>query len=129
MTNPFASRLAAIGAPLGTRFNGEPVTVKTDTGTAIRNVKFIVDIDETTSVSEGFVIVTGRITCETKDVARFITPRGTVKTATTRGFDWHIYEQGSDEFGLTAFNIRRKMGESEYSNLYDINDQQAVWSS
>jgi hypothetical protein len=129
MTNPFASRLAAIGAPLGTRFNGEPVTVTTDTGTAIRNVKFIVDIDETTSVSEGFVIVTGRITCETKNVARFITPRGTVKTATTRGFDWHIYEQGSDEFGLTTFNIRRKMGESEYSNLYDINDQQAVWSS
>ena len=127
MTNPFTSRLSAIGAPLGVRLNGELVTVTTDTGTSIRNVKFIVDIDETTSVAEGFVTVTGRITCETKDVTRFMTPRGTVKTATARGYEWHIYEQGSDEFGMTTFNVRRKMSESEYSNLYDINDQQAKW--
>ena len=129
MTNPFASRLAAIGAPLGTRFNGESATVTTDAGTAISNVKFIVDIDETTSGSDGFVVVTGRMSCETKDVTRHITPIGTVKTATVRGFDWHIYEQGVDEAGRTVFNIRRKAGESEYANMYDLNDQQAKWHS
>jgi hypothetical protein len=126
MTSPFATRLAAIGAPLGIRHNGESITLSNaDDQTAI--VKAIAEIDDVTDSSEGFIVVTGRLLIETAVVSRKLTPLGTILKAVVRGEEWHVYEQSGDREGFVRINIRRKIDEAQHTNIYDINGEQAVW--
>lgn len=126
MSNPFALRSAAVGTPLGMRLNGETITLKFDDDSTKR-ITAIVDISESQQVLDGLIEVNGRISLKTTDVTKHVTPNGVAVSATIRGQEWHLYGQAPDQFGLTMINIRRKFDESVHSNIYDMNDQQAVW--
>jgi len=126
MSNPFASRLASIGAPLGIRHNGESITLTfDDDSTAV--VTAIVDIKEQQQVNDGESQVEGNISIRTADVADIITPQGVPLRATVREQIWHVYGRGPDQFGMTTFLIRRVFAEADHTNMYDISDTQAVW--
>jgi len=127
MTSQFTKRAGKTGAPLGIRFNGESITLRTASDSV--SVKAIVDIPETTSQQEGPVEVFGRFSVLTTIYASKVAPLGLIATATIKGLSWHVYERGSDEAGLTTFQIRRTFTEAEYSNTFDINDQQATWGN
>lgn len=126
MSSPFTQRAAQIGAPLGIRFNGESITVTFDDASTLP-IKAIVEIDEAPAPMDGPVDVTGMIRVLTTVVTKKLAPRGTVMSAAIRGFDWHVFHTGEDQGGLTPFQIRRKFNEADRPNMYDMNDQQAVW--
>lgn len=125
MPSPFATRAGKTGATLGIRLNGEPVTLSTETDSVA--LQAIVDIPETTSQANGPVEIFGRLSILTTQYTRKVAPLGLITSATIRGQDWHVYERGPEEAGLTTFQIRRTFEETEYTNEFDINDQQARW--
>jgi hypothetical protein len=127
MGSPFAKRLAAVGAPLGTRHNGESITLS-NADDVSATVKAIVEIDDVTSDAEGFDIITGLLLIETATVLRKVAPLGTVISATTRGEQWHVYDKSGDRDGFTRFNIRRRHVEQTHTNLYDLHGNQIPFS-
>jgi hypothetical protein len=128
MGSPFATRLAAVGAPLGTRHNGEFITLSNaDDGSA--TVKAIVEIDDVNSAgSDGFIVINGRLLIETAIVARKVAALGTVLTAVVRSEQWHVYEQSGDRDGWTHFSIYRKFQDAKHSNLYDLHGNQIPYA-
>ena len=128
MSSPFATRMAAIGAPLGIRHNSEPVTIRSVNDVEL-TLKAIVELDDMNSAAEGFIVVTGRLLIETAIVLRKVIAIGTVIHAVARGEQWHVYDQSGDRDGWTHFNLRRKVSQSSHTNIYDLDDNQAVWHS
>lgn len=127
MNSPFATRLAAVGAPLGTRHNGESITFSNAADqTAI--VKAIVEIDDVTSAADGYIDITGRLFVETAVVLQKLSPLGTILKAVVRGTQWHVYEQSENRDGLVFINIRRKFAEQQHTNLYDLHGNQIPYS-
>jgi len=124
--NPFALRSAAVGAPLGKRHNSEPITVTFDDDSTLRG-RAVVDIDDPQPSLDGVVVVEGRMSVLVSDVARYFTPRGIVQKVLAREENWHVYGRGPNQFGMQVFLIRRTFREADHTNIYDINDNQAVW--
>lgn len=89
----------------------------------------IVDIPDVIDTAEGTIDVTGSILVATSDLVNLRLDIAVVLEATIRKTVWHLYDQSTDEFGMTRFTIRRKHDETnhKYSNLYDINGTQAKW--
>jgi hypothetical protein len=90
----------------------------------------IVDIPDVTDSGEGSFPVTGSVSVATADLTRLRLKDGVIMEATIRGTVWQLYDQSTDEFGMTKYSIRRKHNDTnpKYSNIYDISGEQAVWS-
>jgi len=126
MSSPFSLRSAAICTPLGIRFNGESITLLTADETSIP-ISAIVEIQDAPEPLDGPVDLTGTFRIPAAAVTRWVTPHGLVKTATIRALEWHVYEHSPDRDGWIWFNIRRQFDQSNHTNIYDMNDQQAEW--
>ena len=105
----------------------ELITLHLDGGVKL---KAIVDIPDVTDSGEGSFPVTGSISVATADLKRLRLKDGVVMEATIRETVWQLYDQSTDEFGVTKYPIRRKHNDAspKYSNIYDISGEQAVWS-
>lgn len=128
MSSPFANRSAAVCTPLGIRFNGESVLLLAEDAETIP-IKAIVDIQDSPEPFDGPVDLVGTFRIPTAAVTRWITPHGFIKTATIRTLEWHVYEKSPDREGWTWFSIRRQLNQSDHTNMFDMNDQQATWGS
>ena len=105
----------------------ELITLHLDGGVKL---KAIVDIPDVTDSGEGSFPVTGSISVATGDLTRLRLKDGAIMEATIRETVWQLYDQSTDEFGMTKYPIRRKHNDTnpKYSNIYDISGEQAVWS-
>lgn len=92
-------------------------------------LKAIVDIPETGDSVEGAIDVTGVISVTTSELTRLRLKDGVTLEATIRNTVWHLYDQSTDEFGMTKFLIRRKLNavNNKYTNLYDLSGDQTTW--
>ena len=104
----------------------ELITLHLDGGIKL---KAIVDIPESTDTGEGAFPVTGSISVAAADLQRFRLKTGAILEATIRATTWQLYDQSTDEFGMVRYLVRRKNDDTnqKYTNLYDINGEQAVW--
>ena len=105
----------------------ELITLHLDGGVKI---KAIIDIPDVTDSGEGSFPVTGSISVAKADLTRLRLKDGVIMEATIRETVWQLYDQSTDEFGMTKYPIRRKHNDTnpKYSNIYDISGEQAVWS-
>ena len=104
----------------------ELITLHLDGGVKL---KAIVDIPDVTDSGEGSFPVTGSISVATADLKRLRLKDGVVLEATIRNQTWHLYEQSTDEFGVTKYPIRRKHAEQKHTNLYALNGDQIQFAS
>ena len=101
---------------------GESITLG---GTSYLTITALVDLDQVTvdSQSEELPELTGFIRVATADAQKVI-DAGTI---VVRGQEFHINGNGTDQHGITEFNVLRRVAENKRSNLYDISDRQAQW--
>lgn len=92
-------------------------------------LKAIVDIPETAESAEGVVDTIGTLSVATSELTRLRLKDGLILEATVRNAVWHLYDQSTDEFGMTKFMIRRKDNSTnrKYTNLYDLSGEQTTW--
>lgn len=92
-------------------------------------LKAIVDIPDIGDSAEGAVDTTGILSVASSDLTRLRLKDGLVLEATIRNTIWHLYDQSTDEFGMTKFLIRRKNNEvnRKYTNTYDLSGDQTTW--
>jgi hypothetical protein len=87
----------------------------------------MVSIDDIPSGDENYVSVEGTITIRTELLTANLGEADVLTKARVRDEIYHVYAQSPSHAGLTVLNIRRKASEQKQTNMYDINDQQAVW--
>ena len=104
----------------------ELITLHLDGGVKL---KAIVDIPDVTDSGEGSFPVTGSISVVTADLTRLRLKDGVVLEATIRNQTWHLYEQSTDESGVTKYPIRHKNAEQKHTNLYALNGDQIPFAS
>ena len=101
---------------------GEEVTLHGETDQV---VVAEVEFDEATLVEDELPDLEGRIRIKASDEGYLNLDSSPVKTATIDGELWHLFGPVSRRAGLTQINIRRSHTETKYSNLTDLNDEQA----
>lgn len=92
-------------------------------------LKVIVDIPSVGDSVEGALDTTGIISVATAALMRFRLKDDVTLEATIRNTIWHLYDQSTDEHGMTKFLIRRKLNtvNNKYTNLYDLSGDQTTW--
>lgn len=113
---------------LNTDHFAESIVVSSQDGTTW-NLKAVIDIPDVGDSAEGALDTTGIISVATADLKRLRIKDGLLLVATIRNTTWHLYDQSTDEFGMTKFLIRRKDNSvnQKYTNLYDLSGDQTVW--
>jgi hypothetical protein len=101
---------------------GEQITLG---GTSFVTVTALIDIGSVVadSLSDEVPELTGFIRVKTEDAQKVI-DAGTV---IIRSQEFHINGNGTDEHGIVTFNVLRREHENQRTNLFDLNDEQAVW--
>jgi hypothetical protein len=100
----------------------ESVTLHGDTDvtvTALIDLGSVIADPQSEEVPE----LTGFLTVKTSDSAAV----QAAQYLTMRGQRFHINGNGTDEHGMTTYNVVRQLAENTRTNIFDIEDQQAVW--
>lgn len=87
----------------------------------------MVDVEQMPADDSGHVAIEGRLTIATTTLTSNLVDTEILTSVRVREQLFHIYGKSPPYCGLTVFNIRRKVIEQDHTNMYDINDNQAVW--
>jgi hypothetical protein len=128
MASRFESRFQDIAVPrLFDQFGHSVDLISADDATEYR-IDAMVSMDPV-GTEEGFSDVQGNVTVKTADFVRCVETIASAAKCRHKGQIFDVYGEATEHCGLTVFNIRRKHSEQANTNLYDINGEQAVWSS
>ena len=129
MTSRFERRFKAQALPLLEREFNQPIKL-IDTGDSEVSFQCFLDLDDATT-EEGFSDIQGTLSIRTSAVLAKIDAAdlGKWNRARIRGQIFDVYAVLPDQFGSTVFSVRRKHDEQKHTNIFDINGEQAVWSS
>jgi hypothetical protein len=129
MASRFETFFKTYAMPVLRREFDREVDLIDDSGNELRFDCFV-DLDPIQS-GEGFSDLQGRVSVRTSDLlAKVDTDAyGEWIKARYKNEIFDVYASMPDEYGSTVFNMRRKHSSQQHSNLYDINGEQAVWSS
>jgi hypothetical protein len=128
MGSRFESRFQDIAVPrLFVQFGHSVDLISADDATEYR-IDAMVSMDPV-GTEEGFSDVQGNVTVKTADFVRCVETIASAAKCRHKGQIFDVYGEATENCGLTVFNIRRKHSEQANTNLYDINGEQAVWSS
>ena len=126
MVSRFETRFVSQGLPLLERqFSQSADFFQTDDTDEITIACFI-DLGDV-SQGTGFSDLEGRVTVRTADMLARVSSFGSLSGVRIGEEEFHVYAHSTSEFGVTVFNIRRKASEQDHTNMFDMNDQQAVW--
>ncbi len=127
MVSRFESRFKKFAVPkLAREFDTEIVFVR-DSGDELQFLGWV-DIEELPSGGEGFVDVNGKVIVQTSKLIAEVEELGSLKQCRFRDELFDVYSHSPDQYGTTAFNIRRKFDEQQHSNLYDLHGKQIPYA-
>ena len=86
-----------------------------------------VDIEDVPLGDDRYQRMEGKITIRTSLLAENLGEGDVLTAVRVRDEVYHVYGKSSSHCGLTVLNIRRMASEQDHTNMYDLNDQQAVW--
>ena len=128
MGSRFESRFQDIAVPkLFDQFGHSIDLISADDASEYK-ITAMVDLDEVPQ-GEGFQQITGRLSAKTSDLARISDTFGSITKVRYKEQIFDVHGKATDHAGVTVLNIRRKSSEQGHTNIFDINGEQAVWSS
>lgn len=87
----------------------------------------LVDLNGVSGGDEVFTRVDGTLTIKTSALVAKVEDTDVLTSVRIREEVFHVFAKSPSICGFTVFNIRRKASEQDHTNMYDMNDQQAVW--
>lgn len=128
MASRFESRFQDIAVPKLFDQFGQSVDLISADDASEYKITAMVDLDEVPQ-GEGFQQITGKLSAKTSDLVRISDTFGSITKVRYKEQIFDVHGKATDHAGITILNIRRKSSEQGHTNIFDINGEQAVWSS
>jgi hypothetical protein len=128
MASRFESTYQERVLPAAFRAFGQSVDLISADDASEYRITAMVELDEVPQ-GDGFQQITGRLSAKTSDLARISDTFGSITKVRFKEQIFDVYGKATDHAGITVLNISRKSSEQGHTNIFDINGEQAVWSS
>jgi len=126
MVSRFESTFRDRVVPAAERAFGIPVVFILEDDSELE-LTAMVDITEIPATDQGSTPVEGTLTIRTSLLTANLAETDVLTSVRVRDELYHVYSKSPPHAGLTVMNIRRKVSEQDHTNMYDLNDTQAVW--